>query len=135
MDNAGNNDTMMDAIEETVPGIRRNCHLRCVDHILNLIVKAILYSMEISDFYSNISGASDTEVFAILRWLGALGKVHNSVKYIICLDQRRQAFIALQTELKDVDPIFKDVERLLVTTGKLEMEFYLLNAASCSQAA
>lgn len=100
-----------------VSGIGRNCRLRCVGHILNLIVKAIFYGERISDFNSDISSASDTKAFAIRRRFGALGKVHNGVKYIMRSDQRHQAFIELQTELKDEDPIFKNVERLLVKDG------------------
>lgn len=118
MDNAGNNGTTMDAIEKTVPGIGRNCPLKCVSHTLNLIIKANLYGEGILDFNSDISGSSDTEAFAIWRrFRGALSKVRNSVKYIMRSYQRRQAFIALQTEVKDEDPIFKDVERLLVKDG------------------
>ena len=85
---------MIDAIEETVLGIGRNCHLRCVGHILNLIVKAIFVWR--GDFNSDISGASDAEAYAIRRWFRALGKIRNSVKYIMRSDQRRQPFIALQ---------------------------------------
>lgn len=85
-----------------------------MDHILNFIVKAILYGEGISDFNNNISGVNDGEAFAIWRLFGTIGKVHDCVKYILQSDQHRQLFISLQTELKDKDLIFKDVERLLM---------------------
>lgn len=71
MNSAGNNNTMMDAIENPVPGVGRNRRLRCVGHILNFIIKAISYGEGTSDFNTDISGASDIKAFAIWRRFGA----------------------------------------------------------------
>lgn len=63
---------------------------------------------------------SDIDAFAIWRRFGALGKVHKSVKWIMQSDQHRQAFIALQSELKDNNSLFKEVEKVLVKDGGVQ---------------
>ena len=83
---------MIDVIGETVPSIGRDCRLRYVSHIFNLIVNAILYNEESLDFKSDNSDTSDTEASAIT--LEPRVKVHNSAKYLMRSDQRLRGFIA-----------------------------------------
>jgi hypothetical protein len=92
MDNAGNNDTMMDHLSLQIPSVGKDYRGFCAGHNYNRIVKAILYGKGLSQFEKKLAGASDPETFQLWRQLGAIGKAHNIVKYILRSDQRRQAF-------------------------------------------
>jgi hypothetical protein len=44
IDNATNNDTALDALSISIPGVdRKQSRLRCFGHIINLVVKALLF--------------------------------------------------------------------------------------------
>ena len=120
MDNAQNNDTVVQALGRRIPSINSQHRLRCAGHILNLVVKAILYGEGITEFNKQIIGCSDTEAFELQRRFGAIGKVHNTVKYIMRSDLRHQQFVTLQGKDHDGeendDAIFQHA-RLLVKDG------------------
>ena len=61
MDNAYNNDAMMDAIQASYPSIGRNARLYCSSHIKNLVVRAILYGEGLSAFSNAIVVCSDDD--------------------------------------------------------------------------
>ena len=47
MDNATNNDTALDALALTIPRVdRKQSRLRCFGHIINLVVKALLFGTD-----------------------------------------------------------------------------------------
>ena len=78
---------------------------------------------------------SDAESFSLWRKFGAIGKVHNTVKYIMRSDQRRQLFLSLQKQRKsgegDGDELFEQVERLLMKDGGVRWNstYYILYRA------
>jgi hypothetical protein len=101
LDNATNNDTAVKAVHDELAereigpstmmttGERR---LRCFGHILNLVVKALLFGKDIDALE-----ISSTE-FATWRKIGAVGKLHNVVRWIRASPQRRERFVQLQLE-------------------------------------
>lgn len=118
MGNARNNDTMMDTLELSIPTVSRASRLRYAGHIVNLIVKAILYGNGITAFTKGIMECSDDEYFWLWRQFEALEKVYNCVKRIMRSNQRRQVFTSLQAETQDDEPLFLEVEMLLVKDGR-----------------
>jgi hypothetical protein len=101
LDNAMNNDTAVKAMHDELtereigpstimtPQERR---LRCFGHILNLVVKALLFGKDIDAL--EISSAE----FTTWRKIGAVGKLHNIVRWIRASPQRRERFIQVQLE-------------------------------------
>lgn len=89
MDNAASNDTLVVAVDATPENVTEKSRLHCAGHLINLVVKAILYEEEISDFEREIIGCSDATSFEPWRRFGPVSKVHNTVKFIMRSDQRR----------------------------------------------
>lgn len=100
MDNATNNDTFIDAFSTAVQstGISFNPQhrrLRCAGHIINLSVKAFIFSVSIRQFQNIVREWYSPELPAIMedwRLTGPLGKVHNFSIYIRKSAQRMQEF-------------------------------------------
>lgn len=65
MDNAQNNDTMVRALSNQILSVNSQQRLRCAGHILNLVVKAILYGKGITEFNKQIVGCSDAVAFVL----------------------------------------------------------------------
>ncbi|RYC79965.1 hypothetical protein BFJ63_vAg17151, partial [Fusarium oxysporum f. sp. narcissi] len=80
--------------------------LRCSGHVINLVVKAILYGKGVSKAERQLQCCNDQESFSIWRQRGVIGKVHNIVRYITRSDQRRQHFETLQAEALQDDELF-----------------------------
>lgn len=117
MDNAYNNDTMMDHLCRKIPTLQRQARLRCAGHIFNLIVKAILYGKEVTEFERKILGCSDREHFNLWRRFGAIGKVHNFVKWACRSNQRREEFGSYQPIAAAQDELFDWTEKMLIKDG------------------
>lgn len=96
MDNAIKNDIMIRALGQHIPSIDCQQRLRCADHILKLVVKAILYGKGLIESNKNIIGCSDTKGFGLWRKVGAIQKIQNTVKCIMRSDQRRQLIVAMR---------------------------------------
>ena len=90
MDNAGNNDTCIEELSKQYPTITEQSRLRCVGHILNLIVKALLFGQGVRKLEKELCGASDDEQFEIWRKHSFIGKLHNFCVWINRSDQRRE---------------------------------------------
>lgn len=132
MDNAGNNDSMIEAIGRELPEVTKRSRLRCSGHIINLIVKAILYGQGITSFAKEIVGCSDKQAFELWRRFGAIGKVHNTIKWIMRSDTRRQMFISYQkADITNDDELFNHVEKLLIKDGGVRWNstYYMLERA------
>jgi hypothetical protein len=117
MDNAGNNNTLIKHLSAFFPNVRNQSRLRCAGHIINLIVKAILFGGGISKFEREILGCSDKDKFNLWRKRGPHGKLHNTIRYINRSDQRRQEFASYQHEAADDDEIFDWIEKVLIVDG------------------
>lgn len=131
MDNASNNDTMMEELQKSLPGLdvcqRR---LRCLGHIVNLVCKAMLHGTDAESFEKDFARPdSDKRVEAFERkvtlaneeqrldaWRkkGAIGKGHNFVIHVNYSESRRQAFKAKQ---KEADESATMLYELLVDGG------------------
>ncbi|KAG7001051.1 putative AC transposase [Fusarium oxysporum f. sp. conglutinans] len=106
MDNAQDNDRAVLQLATRFgfdPDWRR---LRCSGHVINLVVKAILYGKGVSKAERQLQCCNDQESFSIWRQRGVIGKVHNIVRYITRSDQRRQHFETLQAEALQDDELF-----------------------------
>ena len=110
MDNATNNDTMVEAIArnfQEIDGVRYDPiehRLRCIGHIINLSVQAFLFGRH-PDVEGNHHGGegegegpSDKEL-QDYRKLGPQGKLHNIIVYIMRSPQRIQKFRRLSKGL------------------------------------
>lgn len=81
LDNAPNNDTAMDAIGERFTFCSRGRRGRCFGHVINLVVKAILFGKDADAFEScsrqgDVSATTEHELW---RKKGPVGKLHNLV--------------------------------------------------------
>ncbi|KAF6512765.1 hypothetical protein HZS61_007571 [Fusarium oxysporum f. sp. conglutinans] len=106
MDNAQDNDRAVLQLATRFgfdPDWRR---LRCSGHVINLVVKAILYGKGVSKAERQLQCCNDQESFSVWRQRGVIGKVHNIVRYITRSDQRRQHFETLQAEALQDDELF-----------------------------
>jgi hypothetical protein len=88
MDNATNNDTMLDAFTEHaetlgIPFNPDTHRLRCTGHVINLAVKAFLFGNSKEAIRDETYQLGTEEDLARWRQCGPLGKVHN-----ICLHSR-----------------------------------------------
>jgi hypothetical protein len=130
MDNASNNDTAMSALAASLPsaGIDpQESRLRCFDHIVNLVVKALLYGN--SSLQKELDDCSDQEAFKVWRKQGAIGRLHNIVTYIGGSDKRRKAFeqsqkvdassLSLQL-VKDIGVRWNSTHDMIVRALRLE---------------
>lgn len=74
--------------------------LRCFGHIINLVVKSLLYGEGSSALQKQLQDAGDKEAFKIWRKQGAIRHLHNIVTYIARSERRLWAFEAVQRALK-----------------------------------
>ena len=97
-DNATNNDTALKVLAESLLEIHSIIYdvdshrLRCLGHIINLVVKALLFESSISADTSPpnvLSGSGD-------GYTGALRKLHNVVHHIRITPQRRHIYYSEQ---------------------------------------
>ena len=59
--------------------IDKTQHIFCFGHIINLIVKSLLFGRNLSAFEKSLIGASDEGIARLWRDRGVVGKVHNVV--------------------------------------------------------
>lgn len=112
-DNATNNDTSLEwlnfhlreeGLSEFDPKQRR---LRCFAHEMQIAVKGLLFGPNVKELekYPATIGATEEEKreYAKNKWrsFGAVGKLHNVVKYIRCSPQRREAYATISQELEN----------------------------------
>lgn len=96
MDNAENNDTCIRTLAQWLDINEKKQRLRCAGHIINLVVKAMLFGKGIGKFLRELGAVKDADTFKLWRTRGPIGKLHNIVKYINRSDQRRQEFLKEQ---------------------------------------
>jgi hypothetical protein len=105
LDNAYNNDTMLQAVAKACGFNAAHRRLRCNGHVINLAVQAFLFgkNKDASDealrqvsqlSYDEQEGAVErAETVTTWRQYGALGMLHNLVVWIRSSSQRYQAFL------------------------------------------
>ncbi|KJZ68349.1 hypothetical protein HIM_12258 [Hirsutella minnesotensis 3608] len=89
-DNASSNDTCIRELARRYSVIKPKSRLRCVGHMLNLIVKALLFGQGVGKLEKQLCGASDEERFEIWRKHSFIGKLHNFCVWVNRSDQRRE---------------------------------------------
>ncbi|OBS15938.1 hypothetical protein FPOA_27990 [Fusarium poae] len=101
LDNAGNMDTAMEDIAEALGFDPKKRRVRCFGHVLNLVVKALLFGYKAEAFEAEIDGesVSGAAQHEIWRKKGPIGKLHNLVHWIHRSDKLTYRFRALQEEL------------------------------------
>ena len=102
-DNASDNDTCCDRLEILLGmdnGWSIHSRIRCIGHIINLIVEDLLYGdHEQSKHTKRLASVGDEEAYDIWIQLGLIGRVHNLCIYINRSPERREAFSNLQKEM------------------------------------
>jgi len=105
LDNAGNNDTCIEALAAEFGFNPKHRHLRCTGHIINLVVKAFLFGHDVEAFEAEIEVLKEVvDEFKLWRKRGPIGKIHNIVTYIGWNGQQSQQFRKFQEmELTAID--------------------------------
>jgi hypothetical protein len=98
MDNAKDNDTALQGLAEEFDFDVDFSRLRCLGHIINLVVKALLFGKGVSKVERELAGASSEECFKIWNKQGPIGKLHNICIYINTNSTRQTAFKDCQGE-------------------------------------
>jgi hypothetical protein len=111
-DNASNNDTALQCLARRMVadgGVGFNVHdrrLRCFAHDMQIAVKGLLFGPKAKDLESYEATANTTDaekaewMKAKWRSFGAIGKLHNIVKYIRISPKRRAGFRTLLQDLE-----------------------------------
>jgi len=130
IDNAGNNDTGLEALlghlnpdlaPDDLENLTPDYRVRCVGHILNLVAKAFLGSNN-AEAIATLSpdslerATAEEEVALLEQWrrLGPVGKLHYAVQYVRHSPQRREVFrtiaggVVLPEEEEEFGAFFAD---------------------------
>jgi len=125
-DNAGNNDTcvqaILDVISPSTPAIYQR--LRCFGHVINLSAKAFLFGEDPDAFELEIDNLEKLklevrykrELLAQWRKQGSIGKLHNIVVWIRRTPQRRDSFMELS---RDYEPMKSQLSTLLLPINRI----------------
>ncbi|KAI7202365.1 hypothetical protein KC316_g1835 [Hortaea werneckii] len=99
MDNADNNDTCLEALLTYNPIDKEGARMRCFGHIVNLVLKALLYGSNSGSLQKELQDAGSKQEFKIWNKQGAVGRLHNIVTYIARSEQRIAQFGTVWKEL------------------------------------
>jgi hypothetical protein len=104
-DNASNNDTCIDLILQNLyPHMTKKQHLRrrlrCLGHIINLCAQAFLVGKDADKICKELEAAyrdgDMKKIGELWRKRGAIGRLHNIVRYIRASPQRRKFFRSIE---------------------------------------
>jgi hypothetical protein len=110
MDNARDNDTMLACLAKIYPIDAKSSRLRCLGHIINLVVKALLFGKGVSKLERALAGASNNDEFKIWLRKGPIGKLHNIMVHILRSSERERKFEACQVAISGgKKPIYQAV--------------------------
>ncbi|OWT42267.1 restless-like transposase [Pochonia chlamydosporia 170] len=100
LDNAGNNDTAMEIIGRNLGFDPIQRRIRCTGHILNLVVKALLFGKDVEAFEESLVKGELLARAAHDEWMkkGPVGKAHNFVVWLHRSDMLTQLLRQLQRE-------------------------------------
>jgi len=82
MDNATDNNTMLKELATRFNINVGYLRLRCLGYIINLVIKALLFSKSVSKLKRKLAGALYNNAFKIWNSIGPIGKLHNIYIYI-----------------------------------------------------
>ncbi|KAG7100801.1 Zinc finger BED domain-containing protein RICESLEEPER 1 like [Verticillium longisporum] len=82
LDNAESNDTCLETLARWFPMDISRRRLRCIGHIINLVVRAIIFGSNVTKFEAELRGATDEFSFEIWAKKRAIGRLHNLATYI-----------------------------------------------------
>ena len=100
-DNASTNDTCVDAVLQALyPNMsekqRKRRRLRCFGHIVNLCAQAFIVEKDAENVCKDLDTAyregDMKRIKELWRKRGAIGKLHNIIRYIRATPQRRRFF-------------------------------------------
>jgi len=114
--NTTNNDDLYNYLSQSLL-VPKKERLRCAGHIINLIIKALIYGKGVSKLKRLLISTSDQVKFDLMRQKGFMGKVHNIVKYIMQSAGRRKDFAKNQLNTCIEDKLFNYTELLLIKDG------------------
>lgn len=100
LDNAANMDTAAEEIAEALGVTLGKRRVRCFGHVLNLVVKALLFVHTAEAFQAEVDGEPgfDAAQHELWRKKGPIGKLHNLVHWIHRSDNLTYLLRALQEE-------------------------------------
>jgi hypothetical protein len=82
MDNATDNNTMLKELVTRFDINISYSRLRCLSYIINLVIKALLFSKGVSKLKRKLAGTLYDKAFKIWNSIGPIGKLHNIYIYI-----------------------------------------------------
>jgi hypothetical protein len=91
--------------------------VRCAGHIINLVVKAIIYGQGVSEFEQDLAQAGPREQFKLFRKRGVVGRLHNFVTSVLASHKRKELFMTIQRRGVDDDDLVFSVSLNLVKDG------------------
>ena len=102
-DNASDNDTCIGNLEILISGLPEGwsirSRIRCIGHIINLVVEDLLFGdNEQSKHAKSLAAAGEDGQYEVWIQLGLIGRIHNLCIYINQTPERREAFEALQKD-------------------------------------
>jgi len=82
MDNATDNNTILKELATRFDINVGYSRLRCLSYIINLVIKALLFSKGVSKLKRKLAGTLYNKVFKIWNSIGLIGKLYNIYVYI-----------------------------------------------------
>lgn len=136
-DNAANNDVAIDAVLRAVypkmPEKQRKARrLRCLGHITNLIAKAMLLGKgggkAMAELDRNTEKGAFEKVESFWRNRGAIGRLHNIIKWIRASTQRLEAFEGVRCSGAEA-VMFNDLRLIQDNSTRWNSFYYMLSRA------
>ena len=116
LDNASNNDKALACLAMTLEeeGVSFNhveSRLRCLGHVINLVVKVFLYGIDLELNTNNREAESENTQENIQMWRGRgpYGRLRNVITFICWTPQRREEFSTISKEQSPNDPAFQPI--------------------------
>ena len=116
LDNARNNDKALSLLSslhqgEGIKFDDTESRLRCLGHMINLVVKVFLYGSDVeadTNIADDESGATQAQM---IQWRkrGPYGRLRNIITYICWTPQRREEFTNIAKEYAPNDPAFQPI--------------------------
>lgn len=136
-DNATSNDGALIAALDEHPelSVNEEHRIRCTGHIINLVVKAVLYGDGVSQWEQQLLQTAPRDQFQLFRKQGVVGRLHNFVTAVNSSHKRRELFKRCQRELqlthKDDNIIYESATLSLLKDGGIRWNAVYLMLQRC----